>query len=96
MENDAKKPFWQALSYAWQFGYTIAIPLVVLALGGRLLDKKLGTTPWLFITGIIISIFISSTALIMKATRIFAQIDKEAKSARGGSALGGKDKEKKQ
>jgi len=86
MENDSKKPFWQALSYAWQFGYTIAIPLVVLALGGRLLDKKLGTTPWLFIIGIIISIFISSTALMIKATRIFAQIEKEAR----------KEKEKKQ
>ena len=85
MEKEGKKALWQALSYAWQFGYTIAIPLVVLALGGKLLDKKLGTTPWLFIIGVIVSIFISTTALMIKATKIFAQIDKEAR----------KDKEKK-
>ena len=64
----------QALGYAWQFGYTIAIPLVLFALGGRLLDRQFGTHPWLLITGIILSMIISSVALILRATAIMRKV----------------------
>jgi len=32
--------FWQAVGLAWQFDYTVTVPLVVLVLAGRFLDKN--------------------------------------------------------
>ncbi len=60
---------WQALSLAWELGYTIAIPLVVLALAGRLADKVFFTSPWLLLGGVLFSIVIS-TWLVYKKTKV--------------------------
>jgi F0F1-type ATP synthase assembly protein I len=46
------------------------VPLVALALGGRFLDKKLGTTPWLLLAGILISIAVSSWLVYKKTLDI--------------------------
>lgn len=67
----------QALSYAWQFGYTIVVPLVVFALLGRFLDRKLETSPWFLLGGILLSIIISSVAVVMKALRIFRDVSNQ-------------------
>ena len=61
---------WSAVSLAWELGYSIAIPLVGLALVGRFLDKKLGTSPWLILTGILISILVSSYLVYKKTLDI--------------------------
>ena len=52
-------------------GFTIAIPLVLLALGGRLLDKHFGTTPLLLLTGMILAIIISTIIVYKKLSRYF-------------------------
>lgn len=65
-----KSAVWQALSYAWQFGYTIAVPLVALALLGRFLDRWLNTSPWLLLAGILLSMMISTIALVIRALKI--------------------------
>jgi F0F1-type ATP synthase assembly protein I len=75
-EAHQKSAFWQALSMAWELGYVIAIPLVALALLGRYLDNKLNTSPWLLLTGIILSIVISSIGLVWKFNKIIGKIDK--------------------
>lgn len=75
MQQDrSKSVMWQALAYAWQFGYTIVIPLVLFAVGGRLLDRYFGTGPWLFLAGIVLAVIISTVGLILKALRIFREI----------------------
>jgi F0F1-type ATP synthase assembly protein I len=56
-----------ALGLAFELGYTIAIPLVVFALLGRFADKKLGTSPFLLLLGILLSIAITSW-LVWKKT----------------------------
>ena len=56
-----------ALKLAWDLGFTIAIPLVVFALTGRFADKKLGTSPFLLLLGILISIGLTSW-LVWKKT----------------------------
>lgn len=58
---------WSVFSLAMEMGYLIAIPLVVLALGGRFLDEKLGTSPWILLLGIGIAIFLS-TYMVYKKT----------------------------
>ncbi len=74
-----KSQVWSALSLAWQLGYSIAIPLVVFALGGRLLDKKLGTSPWLLMTGIFLSLIVSTFSVYFKTIKILKETENENK-----------------
>jgi len=74
-----KEGVWSALSLAWQLGYTIAIPLVVLALVGRFLDKRFGTSPWLLLVGIFLSIIVSTFAVYFKTIKILSVAEKEPK-----------------
>jgi hypothetical protein len=60
---------WSALGFAWELGYSIAIPLVLFALGGRYLDKKLGTSPWLLLGGLAISIVLTSIVVYYKVIK---------------------------
>jgi len=62
-----------ALSLAWQLGYTIAVPLVAFALGGRWLDKKLGTTPFLLLLGVLLAVAVSSWAVWKKTLDIIGK-----------------------
>ena len=62
-----------ALKLAWDLGFTIAIPIVVFALAGRFLDKKLGTSPWILLIGILLSIAVSSWAVYKKTLDIIGK-----------------------
>lgn len=76
------KNLFQALGLAWELGYTIAIPLVVFALLGRLADKWLGSSPWLLLVGVFLSIAIT-TWLVYRKTKVFLvppQLDDVKKS----------------
>lgn len=55
---------------AGELGYMIAIPIVLLALAGRLADKQFGTAPWLMLLGIIVSVFLSSAIIYKKIKKI--------------------------
>lgn len=50
---------WQLLNLAWELGYTIALPIVILGLGGAWLDKKIGTSPAFLLAGILLSLVLS-------------------------------------
>ena len=71
-----KKAWVSSLNLAFQLGYTIAIPLVALTLLGRFLDKKFGTSPWLLIAGVIISLIITSWFIFIKINRIMSDLDR--------------------
>jgi len=73
------KNVWSALSLAWQLGYTIAIPLIALALTGRILDKRFGTSPWLLLAGIFLSLIVSTIAIYYKTIRILSETEREKK-----------------
>ncbi len=68
----------QALSLAWQMGYLLAIPLIVLALSGRLLDKRWDTSPLFLLIGIGISIAASSILVAKKAMEIISEVSKNS------------------
>lgn len=61
---------WSALSLAWELGYTIAVPIVAFALGGRWLDRKFETSPWLLLAGIFLSLIVSSWLVYFKMAKI--------------------------
>lgn len=77
--NKEASVFWQAVSLAFQLGYTVTIPLVILALVGRFLDKKFNSSPLFLLVGIVLSMIISSAALFIKMKKITAKIDKKTK-----------------
>ena len=77
--SDSKKSavFWSFVEIAWELGYLISLPLLLFIFTGRLLDKKLGTAPWLLIAGIIISILISAVLVYFKVIKFAARIVSE-------------------
>ncbi len=77
--NNPDKSFF-ALNLAWRLGYMIAVPLVVFALVGRVLDKKLGTAPWLLLAGILVSVSISAFAVYKEALKVIGNEDREDKA----------------
>jgi len=60
---------WSALGFAWELGYSIVVPLVLFAMGGRYLDKKMGTSPWLLLGGLAISIVLTSIITYYKVIK---------------------------
>lgn len=68
---------WFALALVWQLGYTIAIPVVVFALLGRFLDKRLDTSPLLLLIGIFASITVSSIGVYRKTIKILNETVKK-------------------
>ena len=69
-----KTIFLQTLSLAWELGYVIAVPIVILAAGGRFLDNRYDTSPIFLISGILLSILVSGTLVFKKAKRILEDI----------------------
>jgi F0F1-type ATP synthase assembly protein I len=78
-DSKEKQQTWTALSLAWQLGYSIAVPIVALAFTGRLLDRKFNTSPWLLLTGIFLSLIISTFAVYLKTIKILSQAEPEGK-----------------
>ncbi len=62
--NTASKFDWRVVDLAWRMGYTIALPIVLLALGGRLLDKRFNTSPIFLLAGILLSIILSTLGIL--------------------------------
>ena len=74
MKNNSTDGQWSVFSLVMELGYTIAIPIVLFALGGRFLDKKLDSSPWLLLTGIFISILLTSWLVYRKMTKIINEV----------------------
>ncbi|MFC1640763.1 AtpZ/AtpI family protein [Patescibacteria group bacterium] len=68
---------WSALRLALRLGYTIAIPLVLLALAGRIIDNKYDTSPVFLLIGIGLSIFVSTLAVYKVTVPILQGFSKE-------------------
>lgn len=62
--------FLRALSLAWELGYAIAGPLVVMAFLGRFLDKRYETSPIFLLSGIFLAMIISGLLVFRKTKKI--------------------------
>lgn len=78
-QSNRKKGIFDALSLIGHLGFHIAIPLVVFALIGRWLDKAINASPWFLITGIVLSLIVSSVTIGKRIRRILDDIDSESK-----------------
>lgn len=74
IDNKEKKPeekkersaLWLALDIAYQLGYLIALPIVILGFAGAYADKHFGTSPTFILTGITLSFIITSIGAYRK------------------------------
>lgn len=64
----------QSLAFAWDFGIVVVVPIVVLGIGGRFLDRRMGTEPWLFLAGVVVSIGVSTVLLVVRLKKIIAKL----------------------
>lgn len=62
--NNDRRYVMLAFRIIGEFGATIAVPVVVLALLGKRLDARFGTAPWLKVAGFVLAAII--TAVIIK------------------------------
>jgi ATP synthase protein I len=60
--------------FAWDLGYTLALPLVGGVLLGRWLDGRLDTGPWLLVIGLVLGIVVSSFAVVRQLRRALDRI----------------------
>lgn len=74
MKKTEKSLFRQAVGLVFKFGCIITLPLIALALAGRFLDKKFDSSPILLLTAIVLSLIISSVALLVKVKRVMEEI----------------------
>jgi cyanate permease len=54
-DDSLKKSMIFSFSLIGQIGFATALPLVIFGLFGRYLDSKFGTTPYLFLAGILLA-----------------------------------------
>lgn len=60
----------ELVSFAFEVGSAIALPLVIFALGGRMLDRQFDTSPLYLIIGLLLSL-VSTGIIIWKKVKTF-------------------------
>lgn len=70
-----KSAMWLALDVAWELGYIVVIPIVVLGFAGAYADKKFETSPLFLFIGIIIAFTVTSIAAYRKIKVITQEIN---------------------
>jgi len=72
---------WSVFSLAMELGYIIAIPIVLFALGGRFLDKKINSSPWFLLLGVGFSIILTTYLVYKKiSSQLLIDIQNDKKN----------------
>lgn len=79
--NQSQSEVWEL---AWGLGFQIAIPLVIFALLGRVLDNKLNTGPWLLLLGVLIAIIVTSLLVYKKVNGIMSDLNEDMLKNKSG------------
>lgn len=79
-EKKESKFDWRVVDLAWRMGYTIALPIVLLALGGRLLDRRFNTSPTFLLIGILLSIVLSTLGILKIIMPVLNDLGKPAQN----------------
>lgn len=60
-----------------ELGFYLSIPVILGAVGGKVLDGWLGTRPWLLVAGTVTGIAIATFITVQRVTGMIAETDKE-------------------
>lgn len=66
---------WNALSFAWELGYSIVIPLVVMLLGGIYFDKRFETSPRFTLIGVGLSFIVTCILLVTRVRKVLKEFE---------------------
>lgn len=83
-----------ALRLAGELGFTITIPLIILALAGRLVDKHYHTSPLFLLIGIFLSLIISTYGIFRTVNPVLKELDQSAKEKKSSDDEAEKTKAK--
>ena len=72
MENETKREIstWEAMEFVWEVLIAIAVPTTLFALGGRWLDTKWGTSPWMTVLGLVLALAIAALLVLRKGKKM--------------------------
>ena len=73
-EQKPQKDTSSMVSLVWDLGFIFAVPLVVFAVVGRILDNRLHTSPGFLLVGIIGAAIASSVGVFFKVRKLMAPI----------------------
>lgn len=62
---------WKSVQLAWELGFLIAIPAVILGFSGAYLDKYLGSSPAFLLAGFALAAVLSGIGVLRKVKEIF-------------------------
>lgn len=68
--QEEERKTWSLVGFAWDLGYSIAIPLILFVVGGVFIDRELESSPMFLLTGVFFSIFLSSMTIYKKTKSI--------------------------
>lgn len=71
------KSLLETISLSLQLGFTIALPLIALAIIGRSLDKNFQTNPLFLLSGIFLALIISTWLIYHRIKKIIKEGEKE-------------------
>ncbi len=69
-KND-NRALWLALKLAWEMGYLIALPVLILGVGGAYADRYFGTMPLLTLGGFLLAAILSFITIKRRIRTIF-------------------------
>ncbi len=72
-----KDSFVLGIGFAWELGYTIAIPAVLFGIGGAYLDKYLDVSPLFLLIGMLLACVISFSIIADKLRMIARRMPKD-------------------
>lgn len=64
------------LGFAWELGYTIAVPAILFGVAGGYADKYVGTSPLFLLLGIVLAFVTSAMSVTKKVRLILSKIPK--------------------
>ncbi len=77
--NDKSNGGGAMVSLVWDLGFIFALPLVIFAVVGRILDNHFGTGPLFILCGIIGAAVASSIGVFFKVRKLMASTDEDSK-----------------
>lgn len=66
----AQLGMWMSIRLAWELGYLIALPAVVLGFGGAYLDRYVQTSPLFLLIGFALAALLSGVGVVRKVRAI--------------------------
>lgn len=61
---------WEAVGFVTELLVFVAVPTTLLALGGRWVDDRYGSSPWATVGGLLLSLAISALLVVKRSTEM--------------------------